>query len=368
MKINKTLITISLMVITIIALIDSKRSNRVKKSKTNSHFKLKSKDDGSGTWDDGFHCPGLVIANVDPAQKDNKLKFTEKEELFFKPKQILGAIGKHGIFLQFKKVPSDALKEVLVAGDEGFYLPYRFMQNNFQYVREGALKWRIIQGYLTNDENKNFFVRLTLPRSTVGHIISTEQCENLIFWINKRREEYQGHIITHKKKVFSLSVDIIEGKLLLEKMQKEKNEKDNFKKTNDEEKKKVKADKENLEKLILDKNKKIEELQIQINNFKNEQAQMVNELGSYSKKLEFLENSEKEFENFMKDQQATELNLNQKIEEQTKEVMNFIDYLKRMCVNENKHIKGLTEKVTYSKDSKEIMMDLNKMYPFKSTN
>jgi hypothetical protein len=368
MKINKSLILFALLALTCFTSVFSKLELG-RKTKTESKNKIKKSEtetqqEGSGDWENGYNCPGLVIAKVEKGAI-TKLVFSEKQEVFFQPGQILGAFGRNGLKFTLKQEPKGELKNVLVKDkDLDYYLPYRFIQTEFQFIREGTLMFKVLQGYLTTDTNQLFFLKLYLPRKLVGNYISTEQCETLIIWINIRKNEYQKQIIDNKEKIISAANEIIDNKNLLSQLSTQTSlEEESFKKKIEADKQEVQKKMDGVQEKIAQNNKLIEELQIQINEHKNTNTKLLNEYDNNVRKLYGLSQTLLKFKNYLLDKEKTKNEMQTKIKEKTEEVHVQIGFLVNKSVNDNEHIKGLAKKIDDAKSSDEILEELNHMYP-----
>jgi hypothetical protein len=348
-----------------------KKTLRVFKSHKSSAHKLHKRyhsKDGSGTWDDGYTCPGLSITQITSTQKDQATALSNKEEVFFEPRWIMNAIGK-GVFFKFtKSEPSAFLQKILVKDTESdkWVLPYRLMTTDLEFVREGLKSLRVVQAYFTNDEGENFFLKLYLPTPMVGHIISTEQCNSLVKWINIRRKESQSHISEAKKILSALSVEIIESKSLLDKLTKQVTSKAEIKKETEQEKKDVEDKKAAIQKNLDEARKKLEELQIQINDLRNTHDKLTTEFEEYENKLSYLKNVEAEQENFLNNIEKAKVDLYFKIEEKNNLFKEKANLLYKLSLN-NKNIKDLISGINDPSiiDSKVVSQKLNSIYPIK---
>lgn len=368
MKTNKSFLIFALLVLTCLTSVASKlglhrkikTGSKNKKEKSETEFQ----QEGSGDWENGYNCPGIVIAKVEKSS-NNKLVFSEKQEVFFQPRQVLGAFGKNGWKFTFKQEPKGELKSIMSRDkDLDFYLPYRLIQTEFQFIREGNLMYRVIQGYLTTDTNQLYFFKLYLPRKLVGHYISTEECESLVKWINIRKNEYQKQIIDNKEKIISGANEIIDNKNLLIQLSSQTSlEEESFTKKNQSDKQEIQKKMDGLQEKVAQNNKLIEELQLQINENKNINTKLLNEYDNNVKKMDGLSQNILKFKSYLLDKEKTKNEIQTKIKEKSEEVNTQIGFLINKSVNDNEHIKGLSKKIEDAKNSDEILEELNHMYP-----
>lgn len=140
MKKNISIILLALLALTFLTSVASKMglNRKIKKEIKSPKEKSETENiqEGSGDWENGYHCPGLVVARVEKSDK-NKLVFSEKQEVFFIPRQILGAFGRNGWKFTFKQEPKGDLKNLLVKDkDLDYYLPYRLIRSAFNTLEK----------------------------------------------------------------------------------------------------------------------------------------------------------------------------------------------------------------------------------------
>jgi hypothetical protein len=184
--------------------------------RTERKAKSKAKNDGSGSWDTGYECPGIEL--LDEAQIKNSQKtWTTAERVSFKPKDMQSPPEnkKLGIFFTITD-PSQKLRKILVdAGANTFYLPYRYVSSKFNF-QNPFNDYKVIEGSVTNDLNQTFLFRLKLPYKTFGWFIDDKQMQTLCDLINNNREAHQTIVKNTKSVLLSSAGIFIQNQLQLD--------------------------------------------------------------------------------------------------------------------------------------------------------
>ncbi len=183
MKIIKALVILVIITLSSCAKIRLSRAER----KTNT----KAKDDGRGSWDTLFECPGIQISS------DNGKTWTGREAVRFAAKQVVEAPSDKnlGIYFTFTRAPSEGLRSIMYQGADAntFYLPYRLVSGKFSWTNPF---WdnKSIEGSVTSDAKNNYVFRLNLPYKTLGWFISNDQMAKLCDSINSQRVTHQAAV------------------------------------------------------------------------------------------------------------------------------------------------------------------------------
>ena len=118
-----------------------------------------------------------------------------------------------------------------------------------------------------------------------------------------------------------------------------------------------------IQEKVVQNNKLIELLQLQLNEQKNTNSKLLNEYDNNLKKIEGLSQNILKFKNFLLDKEQIKKDIHFKIKEKTQEVQALIWFLLNKSVNDNERIKGIPKKIDDAKSSDEILEELNYMYP-----
>jgi hypothetical protein len=191
MKLIKTLLILTIIGISLCVEMSKNRISRKKvkhtKSKAKSSSNAKILYDGSGSWEEGYECPGIEVSA-------NGLTFEGAQRVRFNPKALVEfpeSSNAEGLY--FTLVSSDPqananqeialndklqkfLKKDSRPGDRknSWYLPYRYIRSVFKFV--GAFyDFSTIEGWVTNDARETSKFRLKLPWRVVGYFITNEQ-------------------------------------------------------------------------------------------------------------------------------------------------------------------------------------------------
>jgi len=183
-----------------------------------SERKIKSQDDGSGSWENGFDCPGIQISS------DNGKTWTSKERVIIRPLEIVDEKLAQDIGIKFEfssKKPSEKLKQVLISGSDPnkFILPYRLISGKFTWSNPNFDN-KYIQGSVTNDLKITYQFKLLLPYKTIGWYINDKQLNSLCESINKKKDTHTSSVQKEKANAESASGSYISNKLLLEEAEK----------------------------------------------------------------------------------------------------------------------------------------------------
>jgi len=200
-------------------------------SKLNARFHNKNKDDGEGSWNTGYNCPGLQISL-------NGQTYSDMQKVYFKPTQIeqpANALDNLGIYFKFSTPPNAVLSQVLVAEPKSntFYLPYRYISQNLEYVKDGIFSYKTLEGWVTNDAKKGYKFKIVLPYKIFGNYVTTDEAEKLAKLIKQRKDEAQSTIRASKRKALDAAVAFIAKKPLLEEVESTGNKAGSTKKANE---------------------------------------------------------------------------------------------------------------------------------------
>lgn len=201
MKLIKSLVILSLIFI----------SSCVRINREKSEIKAKTKDDGKGSWETNYECPGIQISS------DNGKNWSLKERVTFSATQIEKPKDNEtlGIYFTFLKPISDKLKKILIADTKPntFYLPYRHITSRFSYTNP-FFNFKTLQGLILNDKKENISFKINLPYSTLSWFINDEQGNKLCELIQKNRNKIVSLVSSEKLKTVTSGSKLINGKSL----------------------------------------------------------------------------------------------------------------------------------------------------------
>lgn len=193
------IITKTLIILSVVLLSTSISVKRTSSSST-SLIKRSSKSDGSGSWADGFECPGLLISN-------SKGELQNEGKATFKPVKLEAAVTSPtakdiGWVFEFPagKAPGDNLKKVMhpVNGKANhFYIPFRYISGTFSYTNPW-FKSKYVEGVLTNDGHEQFNFKLNLPYKVVGNYIDDKEGTKIANLLNQAKSQHQTAISSAK--------------------------------------------------------------------------------------------------------------------------------------------------------------------------
>jgi cell division protein FtsB len=226
--------------------------NRVTKStsktasKTATKTATKTKDDGSGTWTDGYVAPRIEIKNT----KTNAVVKTGQWK--FNPSQL--NTMKPGFVLEVT-LNTAAEKDVIVSNSPGAkqYIPWRYMESGIKYSKDFNDNKKITLE-VTTDSNTNYEIVLVMPFASYGNYITEEQCNNIIKHFEKSRDSDKNKIKSSKS---SLITNTQELKVQLDNKAKAQQDQNAIKAAANAENEKIKTN-------LQAKNAKLDEIQLQI--------------------------------------------------------------------------------------------------------
>jgi hypothetical protein len=160
--------------------------------------KRRSRRDGTGTFDEGYTCPGLSITSVSTTE-DNVEEVLQ--DAYFKPSQIDAPSDdteKIGWAFKLTAAPATSGSKLLVLSGTQYYLPYRLLNCDFA-VRPSATSCNLIlEGTAYNDNKEYFKVKLVLPHGYYKTYITENQANTIVNSINLQCNTNHNLIKTYK--------------------------------------------------------------------------------------------------------------------------------------------------------------------------
>lgn len=190
MKLNNVTIFLVL-IFALVALSTSSKLNRY----------AKKKDEGSGSYREGFTCPLLEIkSRMSGKDKKDFIEKIQLKDVKFYPEQLEKKADdyKHGFLFEItqdQNVDVHFLKKVAVQVIEKdkYYIPYRFFNIDLDWRNSGKFDFKNIEGTLVNDDNEYFSFTLRLPYKTVEMYYTPEQalkiCQNIKNFANSQKQQ-----------------------------------------------------------------------------------------------------------------------------------------------------------------------------------
>jgi hypothetical protein len=173
--------------------------------------KSKTKEDwGSGSWDQGFNVPGILIA------KGTGALVQEGKGTFYAPKLFTPVTNAEKLGWTFTMTGTLGanLKQVMIADGAQYYIPYRFISSAVKYTNPDGYKF--ISFSVTNDNKDSFNIKVNLPYKMLGWYITDEEGTKIINQLGARKNEHQGNIHSVKSKATTASSDYMINKPLLD--------------------------------------------------------------------------------------------------------------------------------------------------------
>jgi hypothetical protein len=185
-------------------------------------MKRRAKDDGSGSWDGGYECPGIVIVKADQTfNYDTKQRVTFYAGSFEAPPTSQDKIG--WVF-KMGSAPSGLLGQVMVqvpGSSTKWYIPYRWLSGDFTYTNPWN-DYKYIEGYVSNDSKVNYRFRLLLPYLTGPRwAINDEEGKKIAGFLNVRRGTHRGIVINDKQAATSAANTYIANKSIMDSLTEE---------------------------------------------------------------------------------------------------------------------------------------------------
>jgi hypothetical protein len=194
MKTIKSIIFIALVISSYALSVRRVEKSAAKKAKTGA----KTKDDGSGTWADGYNCPGFLVVTGSTAFNDDQRKgkgkfFAAKLETPVTAEEKLG-----WTFDMTAQAPSDPLTKIMVkiGTTNNYYIPFRWLSSDFSYTNPSGYKY--LEGWVTNDSKEVFHLRVLLPYKTISWYINDDEGKKIAGLLNTKRNEHKN-IVDAKK-------------------------------------------------------------------------------------------------------------------------------------------------------------------------
>lgn len=132
----------------------------------------KSKDEGSGTWDNGYVCPRIFLAvgtNAEVNQGEAKIQ----------AKDIVTPSNRaeNGLRFEFTNAPAGGsliTKVGVKVSDKVYYIPYRNFNQDFNY-NNPVRAAKTIKGTIVADDGTIYQLNINLPYATWGWFITDEE-------------------------------------------------------------------------------------------------------------------------------------------------------------------------------------------------
>jgi len=175
--------------------------------------KTRSKDEGNGSWTNGFNCPQVFI------QQENGQYVNQGAAKIMGPKIEAPTTNteKLGLNFQFEAVPpatSLIVKVGTKVDDKTYYIPYRYFQGDMAYNNPVRDFKTLISSFVTDNKSK-YILKINLPYKTFGWFISDEESTKIQSHINNHSIVAKGNISSSKLIIGSNSENFISVNALL---------------------------------------------------------------------------------------------------------------------------------------------------------
>lgn len=166
--------------------------------------KLGTKSDGSGTWLNGYECPGILISET------NSVVETRYPLGYFYPSRLNSTIAPYslGFPFNFTNMPTNEtiLNVFTHYQDSIYYIPYSILTSNFIYSNPSYFDYQQIRGSIKKYSNKtsNFTTinfKILLPYGTFSRFISHQEAEDIVHTLNINLEHYHHKVEEAKNKI-----------------------------------------------------------------------------------------------------------------------------------------------------------------------
>lgn len=166
--------------------------------------KLETKSDGSGTWLNGYECPGILI---NKSKSDIETRYPLG---YFYPSHLNSTDAPYslGFPFNFTTMPTnEIILDVFTHfQDTIYYIPYSLLASNFTYSNPSYFDYQQIRGSVkkyingtTNFTTINF--KILLPYGTFSRYISHQEAEDIVNTLNINLEKYHHKVEDAKNKI-----------------------------------------------------------------------------------------------------------------------------------------------------------------------
>lgn len=161
----------------------------------NNRFKsqAKAKDEGSGSWREGYLCPRIKL------NYNNNLNI-EAREVRFEATQLESSIGKTNVIgweFSTSKNVGENLKRFVTQNGGKWIIPFRFISGKFVYTNPWGDN-KTISGWLKNDDGETAQITIDLPYKLFGYYINDEEGEKIAGLLTRLGTEHQTIVRTNK--------------------------------------------------------------------------------------------------------------------------------------------------------------------------
>lgn len=189
--------------LSIITLISSLRTNL--KTSLSTNIKLQTKNDGSGTWLDGYNCPGieLKVGNISD-------KYTKYSLGFFYANYLNSTMTPYdlGIPFNFTTSPTNENMLKLFTHYNGniYYIPFSSLTSNLTYSNPSYFSYQMIKGE-ANIANQSISFKILLPYGTFSRYLSHKEGEDIVNTLNINMEKYYKKFNLEQKDIKETTFD-----------------------------------------------------------------------------------------------------------------------------------------------------------------
>ena len=172
--------------LSIITLISSLRTNL--KTSLSTKMELRTKNDGSGTWLDGYNCPGIELKVGNTSDKYSKYSLG-----YFYANYLNSSVTPYelGIPFNFTDSPTNENMLKLFTHYNGsiYYIPFSSLTSNLTYSNPSYFSYQMILGE-AKVANKSISFKILLPYGTFSRYLSHKEGEDIVNTLNINMEKY----------------------------------------------------------------------------------------------------------------------------------------------------------------------------------